>query len=146
MLECLLDDLSPELLAHAADRIAQAGALDVFIATGLMKKGRPGFQLTALCAPEAREAVAAAIFAETSAIGLRQRLSDRIVLPRETRSVRVAGVDVRLKTAVFQGRTANVKPEFEDVRRLADALGLPAKEALRMVLGVIHEEHGPGKD
>ncbi|HOW44638.1 MAG TPA: nickel pincer cofactor biosynthesis protein LarC [Candidatus Aminicenantes bacterium] len=146
VLECLLDDLSPELLAHAADRIAQAGALDVFIATGLMKKGRPGFQLTALCAPEAREAVAAAIFAETSAIGLRQRLSDRIVLPRETRSVRVAGVDVRLKTAVFQGRTANVKPEFEDVRRLADALGLPAKEALRMVLGVIHEEHGPGKD
>ena len=146
VLECLLDDLSPELLAHAAERIVQAGALDVFIASGLMKKGRPGFQLTALCAPEAREAVAGAVFAETSAIGLRQRLSDRVVLPRETRSVRVAGVDVRLKTAAFHGRTANVKPEFEDVRRLADALGLPAKEALRMVLGVIHEEHGPGKD
>lgn len=146
VLECFLDDLSPELLAHAAERIAQAGALDVFIAPGLMKKGRPGFQLTALCAPEAREAVVAAVFAETSAIGLRQRLSDRVVLPRETRSVRVAGVDVRLKTTAFQGRTANVKPEFDDVRRLADALGLPAKEALRMVLGVIHEEHGPGKD
>jgi uncharacterized protein (DUF111 family) len=53
---------------------------------------------------------------------------------------------VRLKSALFQGRAMNVKPEFDDVRRLAAELGIPAKEAMRLVWGVIHEENGPGKD
>jgi len=146
VLESFLDDISPELLAHASERIVQAGALDIFIAPGQMKKGRPGFQLTVLCPDEAHEMVSAAIFAESTAIGLRQRFSDRVVLTRETRSLRVAGREVRLKSALFQGRAMNVKPEFDDVRRLAAELGIPAKEAMRLVWGVIHEENGPGKD
>lgn len=146
VLETCLDDISPELLAHASDKIVQAGALDVFIAPLLMKKGRPGFQLTVLCRDDARNKVTAAIFAESTAIGLRQRFSDRIVLKRETRSVRVAGCDVRLKFASAEGCTTNVKPEFDDVCRLAAERKLTAKEALRLVLEAIHEEHGPGKD
>jgi uncharacterized protein (DUF111 family) len=58
----------------------------------------------------------------------------------------VAGGEVRLKTALRQGRAVNVKPEFDDVCRLAAELGIPAKDALRMVWGSIHEENGPGKD
>ncbi len=146
VLESFLDDISPELLAHACDRIVQAGALDVFIAPGLMKKGRPGFQLTVLCPDEAHERVVTAIFAESTAIGLRRRFCDRVVLARETRPLRVAGGEVRLKTALRQGRAVNVKPEFDDVCRLAAELGIPAKDALRMVWGSIHEENGPGKD
>lgn len=146
VLETCLDDISPELLAHASDRIVQAGALDVFIAPLLMKKGRPGFQLTVLCRDDARDNVTAAVFAESTAIGLRQRFSDRIVLKRETRSVRVAGCEVRLKSASIGGRTTNVKPEFDDVCRLAAERKLTAKEAMRLVLEAIHEEHGPGKD
>ena len=134
MLETCLDDISPELLAHASEHIVQAGALDVFIAPVQMKKGRPGFQLTALCHDNAREEVTAAIFAESTAIGLRQRFSERVVLKRETRSVQVAGCEVRLEVrAVREGRTTNVKPEFDDVRRLAAERDLTAKEAMQLV-------------
>lgn len=146
VLECFLDDISPELLAHAAERIAAAGALDVFIAPGLMKKGRPGFQLTALCGDEARRQVAAAVFAETTAIGLRWRFSERLVLPRQSRSLSVAGRQVRLKTSVAPGGEMNVKPEFEDIRLLAADLGITAKEALARVQGAVHEQDGPGKN
>ncbi len=52
-----LDDLSSEMLAQAAEKIVQAGALDIFIASGLMRKGRLGFQLTVLCAAADREKV-----------------------------------------------------------------------------------------
>jgi len=146
VLECNLDDLSPELLAHAAEKIVQAGALDIFIAPGLMKKGRPGFQLTVMCDENERENVIAAIFRESTAIGLRQRFADRVVLRRETRSVQVGGSEVRLKISSWQDRPLNVKPEFADVRRLAEELRITAKEAMQMVMGAIHENHGPGKD
>lgn len=146
VLESFLDDISPELLAHACDRIVHAGALDVFIAPGLMKKGRPGFQLTVLCPDEAQDKVIAAVFAESTAIGLRRRFCERVVLERETRSLRVAGREVRLKSALRKGRAVNVKPEFDDVCRLAAELGISTKEAMLMVWGVMHEENGPGKD
>ena len=146
VLEANVDDASPELLAHAAEKIVEAGALDVFIAPGLMKKGRPGFQLTVLCRPGERENVIAAVFSESTAIGLRQRFSERVTLERETRTVRVAGRDVRLKVSSWQGRQVNSKPEFADVRRLAGELGVSVKEAMQMAMGAMHEEHGPGKD
>lgn len=146
VLEAHVDDASPELLAHAAEKIVEAGALDVFIAPGLMKKGRPGFQLTVLCRPAEREGVIAAVFRESTAIGMRQRYSERVTLERETRTVRVAGREVRLKVSSWQGRPVNSKPEFADVRRLAGELGIPVKEAMQMAMGAMHEEHGPGKN
>ncbi len=146
VLEANIDDASPELLAHAADQIIEAGALDIFISPGLMKKGRPGFQLTVLCRPGERDGVIAAIFRESTAIGLRQRYSERVTLERETRTIRVAGREVSLKVSSWQGRRLNSKPEFADVRRLAAELGVPVKEAMQMAMGAMHEEHGPGKD
>lgn len=146
VLEANVDDASPELLAHAADRIVEAGALDIFLAPGLMKKGRPGFQLTVLCRPDEREGVIAAVFRESPVIGLRQRFSERVVLERESRVIRVAGRDVRLKASSWQGRQVNCKPEFADIRLLAADLGISVKEAMQMAMGAIHEEHGPGKN
>ena len=146
VLEANMDDASPELLAHAADRIVAAGALDIFIAPGLMKKGRPGFQLTVLCRPGDRERVIAAVFRESPVIGLRQRFSERVVLEREMRGVTVAGRNVRLKVSSWQGRQVNCKPEFADILGLAADLGIPVKEAMQMAMGAIHEKHGPGKN
>ncbi len=146
VLEAFVDDATPELLAHAAERISSAGALDIFIAPGLMKKGRPGFQLTVLCRPRERDEVTAAIFRESPVIGLRQRYSDRVVLARETRTVQVAGHELRFKVSSWQGRPVNCKPEFADVRRLAAELDITVKDAMQMAMGAIHEEHGPGKN
>jgi uncharacterized protein (DUF111 family) len=56
------------------------------------------------------------------------------------------GDEFRLKVNSWRGGEVNVQPEFADVVRLTEELGVPAKEALRMVLGAIHEKHGPGQD
>jgi uncharacterized protein (TIGR00299 family) protein len=146
VLETNLDDMSPELLALAAEKIVAAGALDIFIASGLMKKGRPGFQLTVMCHPRDREKVIAAIFSESTAIGLRQRLEERVILEREAKVIQVAGHELRVKVCSWQKRTMNSKPEFADVRRLAEDLGIPIKQAMQMALGAMNEKHGPEKN
>ena len=146
VLESHLDDVSPEMLAAAAAKIIQAGALDVFIAAGLMKKGRMGFSLTVLCGESDREKVVAAIFSESTAIGLRQRLEDRVILRRETQTINVKGFDVRVKVSSWQDRTLNVKPEFADVRRLAEELNIPVKQAMLLAQGAANEKYGFGQD
>ena len=69
-----------------------------------------------------------------------------MILERETRFIQVAGHELRVKVSSWQDRPVNAKPEFADVRRLADDLGIPIKQAMQMALGAMHEKHGPGKD
>ena len=45
---------------YSAERLFAAGALDVFVVPGQMKKGRPGFMISVICAREPSTAVEAA--------------------------------------------------------------------------------------
>ncbi|HUU05699.1 MAG TPA: nickel pincer cofactor biosynthesis protein LarC [Patescibacteria group bacterium] len=142
VLECNVDDMGPELLAAAADKILQAGAVDIFIASGLMKKGRLGFNITVLCSESEHEKVIAAVFRESTAIGLRQRLEERVILNREIQTLRVQGRDVRVKVSSWQNCPLNVKPEFADVCHLAEELNIPVKQAMLMAQGAVNEKYG----
>jgi uncharacterized protein (TIGR00299 family) protein len=146
VLEFNLDDSSGEMVAAASEKIIQAGAVDIFITSGLMKKGRPGFLLTVLCAEPEREKVIAAIFRESTAIGLRQRLEDRVILQRETRTIQVSGSDLRVKISSWQNQPINVKPEFTDVCRLAEELKIPVKQAMLLAQGAAYEKYGSRQD
>jgi uncharacterized protein (TIGR00299 family) protein len=145
VLEFNLDDSSGEMVSAASEKIIRAGAVDIFIASGLMKKGRPGFLLTVLCAEAERDNVIAAIFRESTAIGLRQRLEERVTLQREMRTVRVSGSDIRIKISSWQNRPMTIKPEFADICLLADNKHISLKEAMLLAQGVINEKYGPNQ-
>ena len=146
VLEFNLDDSSGEMVAATSEKIIRAGAVDIFIGSGLMKKGRPGFMFTVLCAEPKREKVIAAIFRESTAIGLRQRLEERVILQRETLVIQVSGSDIRVKTSSWQNRLMNIKPEFADVCLLADNKHIAVKEAMLLVQGAINEKYGSDQD
>ena len=87
VLEANLDDLSPQVLAYAAERLLAEGALDVFSVPVQMKKGRPGTLLTVLCKPEDAERLTKLIFAETTTLGVRRRDEQRQTLARRWETV-----------------------------------------------------------
>ncbi len=128
VLECEIDDQTGEDLALAADRLRTLdGVLDVIQAPVFGKKGRLMTHLRVLAAETAEDAAVAAIFHETTTLGLRRSLVERTILGRETVSVDAGGRTVRVKRADRPGgRTAKV--ETDD---LADIAGAKARKRLR---------------
>ena len=127
VLEANIDDMTPELLAHAANALREAGALDVWMSQALMKKGRPGVVLHVLAAAADRDALAEALFAETTTFGLRVVPCDRMYVEERRESVKIGKLKVNVRISFVGGRLASVSPEYEDVRRVAAAVGRPAR-------------------
>jgi hypothetical protein len=128
VLETNLDDLSPQLVAVALEAALSAGALDAWIAPLTMKKGRPGHLLGALCTEASRAAVEAAIFSETTTLGVRAQRVSRTVLDREMLEVQTAYGPIRVKLGRSHGRLLNVQPEFDDCRQAAERHHVAVKE------------------
>jgi uncharacterized protein (TIGR00299 family) protein len=126
IIEANIDDLNPQVLAYAAERLLGAGALDVALQPLVMKKGRPGNLLRVIARPEDREALAQMIFAETSTLGLRIYTAERRVQGRTCVEVATPYGTVRMKISSEGSYT----PEYEDCRALALASGVPLREIL----------------
>ena len=125
VIEANIDDSSPQVIAFAAEKLMEAGALDVTILPVQMKKGRPGVILQVITHPQQREALAALIFRETSTLGLRFYAAERRVQPREFTNVATRYGVVRVKSGAD-----GFAPEYEDARRIALEAGVPLRTVL----------------
>jgi pyridinium-3,5-bisthiocarboxylic acid mononucleotide nickel chelatase len=134
VLECNLDDLTPELVADAAEALLAAGALDVWTTPALMKKGRSAVVLSALCEPARRPEVLRAFFGSTPTFGVRSFPVGRTELDRRTVLVDLPDGRgaVRVKVGLLGGRVMSAKPEHDDVAALAARTGRPTR--------VVHDE------
>ncbi len=132
-----VDDQSPEDFAVAMDRLrAQPGVLSVTSIPGSGKRGRPLMAVEILLRPGQLETVVEACFRETPTIGLRWQQSERFVLAREQRRVRVGDRELQVKL-VRRPQGWDAKAESGDLesadgcsrrRRLAEAA---VREALQ---------------
>ena len=62
--------MTPEQIGYLQDRLWDAGVLDVFLTPVLMKKNRPGTNVTVLLPAVAREAVSETLFSEGTTLGV----------------------------------------------------------------------------
>jgi uncharacterized protein (TIGR00299 family) protein len=127
VVEANLDDLSPELLADAAQAVLAAGALDVWTTPVVMKKGRPGMILSGLCEPAAASRVRTALFVSTASFGVRSYPVRRAELNRRMETVAIGEDMVRVKIGSFGGRVVAATPEHDDVAEVARRRGLPVR-------------------
>jgi pyridinium-3,5-bisthiocarboxylic acid mononucleotide nickel chelatase len=139
VLETNLDDLSPELVPDAIECCFAAGALDVWTVPAHMKKGRPGFVLTALAPPEGEAAIARVLLEETSALGVRVSRLERYELEREVRVVELDGGTVRVKVGLLDRRVVNIAPEHDDCAAIAKETGRSVKSVWAEALARAHE-------
>lgn len=130
VLEANIDDQSPQLVAHAVNRLLERGALDAFCQPIYMKKGRLGLLLTVLCAQPQIEEMESLIFNETTTFGIRRHLAQRSKLQRRHETVELPQGSVRIKVGSRAGQVLTAAPEFEDCRVLAERAGIPVKEVM----------------
>jgi hypothetical protein len=126
VIEANIDDLNPQVLAFAMEKLLESGALDVTLQPVLMKKGRAGHLLRIIAKPEDREALAQIVFSETSTFGLRFYAAERRVQARSWKEVETRYGKVRVKVS-SEGCYA---PEYEDCRKLALASGVALKHII----------------
>ena len=146
VIETVIDDSTPELVAFVSERLLGAGAWDVYRAAVQMKKGRTGVQLTVLCRPDLTPVLRDLIFRETTTIGLRWRLENKVALEREFVKVAIAWGEVGMKIARWpSGKVANASAEYEDCRRLATEHGVPLKQVMQQAMKAYEDLANGGK-
>jgi uncharacterized protein (TIGR00299 family) protein len=134
VLECAVDDASPQVVAHAMELALENGALDAMASAVTMKKGRLGTLLTVLAKPEDAAAIEGLLFRETTTLGIRRRTDERVILERSFVTVETAYGLIRVKVGSQGGERRNAMPEYEDCRRAAREHGVPLKLVMEAAL------------
>jgi pyridinium-3,5-bisthiocarboxylic acid mononucleotide nickel chelatase len=139
VLETNVDDLDPRLWPAVLSRLLAEGAADAWLTPILMKKGRPAHTLSVLTSASRLAEVRGVVFAETSAIGVRETVVTKVALARAETTVSVSGRPVRVKLATHLGAVVNVQPEYDDVAAVAEKTGRPVKSVLAEAVACARE-------
>jgi uncharacterized protein (DUF111 family) len=127
VLEANLDDMNPEWSEHVVSELFAAGAVDAFYTPVVMKRGRAGIKLTAICPEQAAAGCVETILRQSTSLGVRYYEAQRAKLSREWVTVAVADQQIRVKAGRLGAEIVNIAPEHEDCRQAALALGVPLK-------------------
>ena len=133
-----IDDMSPEELAGAADLLRAEGALDVVLLHTTMKKGRLGTRVEALVQTSDLARIEGRIFQQFTTLGVKTFDVVRNALERESTLVRFDGRDIRVKVATLPDGTRRAKPEFDDLRRVAEETARPLAEVRSEVMRALN--------
>lgn len=142
VIEANVDDMTGELAAHAIAELLASGALDAWAAPITMKKGRPALTIAALVPRLGADQVAEVMLRETTSFGVRCHGVQR--RERARRTVRVETRYGPLGVKVGHGGTgpAQVKPEFDDCARAAQACGVPLRAVIAAALAAYEAKEG----
>jgi uncharacterized protein (TIGR00299 family) protein len=125
MLTADIDDMTPEYIASAADSLREMGVLDVVLVPVTMKKGRLGTRIEVLCEPAQAARIEEFLLASTTSIGVRRTTVERRALARSRHVVSLLGHEVAVKFVTRPDGSHSVKPEHDDVARVAKATSTP---------------------
>lgn len=149
-LETNLDDLPGEVIGYATQRLLKEGAVDVFVTQALGKKSRPVSVISVITDHNACDRLIRILMEETGTLGVRVQEISRVVADRvrERHSFTVQGqtFEIRVKTSRVDGMVISIKPEYEDLKKIAESLGIPLcqlAEAVKRELPLIARLNEP---
>jgi len=134
IIETDIDDESPELVASLTERLrADSNVRDVTVQHIIMKKGRPGFRLTAIADKDKASGIADILFRHSSTIGVRIHSARRIILPRSEVTVKTKWGDIQAKRVERPDRI-EIVPEYEECRKVALDNNISIREVMNEVI------------
>ncbi|NDY71210.1 nickel pincer cofactor biosynthesis protein LarC [Desulfobacter hydrogenophilus] len=129
-----VDDMSPEGLGFVMDRLMDQGALDVSFTPAFMKKNRPATRIEVICRREMLQALSTVLLSETTSIGVRYHLCDRMILKRESVDVETSLGRVNAKKITDPNGQIRIMPEYDDCKRIALEKELPFYQVYDRIL------------
>lgn len=135
VIEANIDDMSPEYFSRLFERFFElAGALDLSVHNILMKKNRPGFQVQCLVHPHYIQSFIDLLLEETSTLGVRYRLDNRLVLPWHSEEVMTTWGRAVVKVWKSSDGSLRMAPEYESCRSLAAQAGIPMRRVIDEIM------------
>ena len=130
VIETNIDDMNPQLYDYVIEEVLKRGAMDIFLASVQMKKNRTGILLTIVCSPVSVWDFANFLLRETTTIGTRWRLENRIKASRTIQKIDTPYGKIRFKLAEIDGEVINASPEYDDCKRAALHNKVPIKKVM----------------
>jgi pyridinium-3,5-bisthiocarboxylic acid mononucleotide nickel chelatase len=145
VLETNIDDATGEILGYAIDKLLSEGAKDVSIIPMFTKKNRPGQIIKVIADKKDAQRLCKVLIEETGTLGVRAYYCERHIINREIYIVdlQVMGnkETVRLKVVKdVKGEIIRIKPEFEDLKRLAEKTKKPLRELSELAIAKMQEK------
>ena len=138
VIETNIDHLTGEEIGYLFDKLLEEGASDVSITPIIMKKNRQGSLLKVISARKNREHLLDTIFKETGSLGIRiapnlhRGIAKREFIKKEY-EIEGKTYEVTFKIGYVNGEIISSRPEYEDLKRIAEDSGLALKEIKELV-------------
>ena len=133
MINCNIDDMNPEFYSHIMDKLFASGAKEVYLTPVYMKKNRPGTLLTVMTSQFLENDMKDIIFLETTTAGIRSHIVRQNMLERREELHESRFGMIRIKKLFRNGQCISVKPEYDDMARLAGENGVPVKDLYKEI-------------
>lgn len=132
-IQTTIDDMTGEAYPVLLEQLFSVGALDAFMQSVHMKKGRPGLLVTILCTRECFDSICETIFRYSSSFGLRWNHRSRVTMQRSYNVVQTDSGEATIKIGQWKNITKR-SVEFEDARRIATDTNCSIFEAMTLIL------------
>ncbi|MFO7797153.1 MAG: nickel pincer cofactor biosynthesis protein LarC [Promethearchaeati archaeon] len=141
VIETNVDDVSGEIIGDFIEQMENK-VLDIQVIHCLTKKNRPSYIIKILCDPENKFKIIEEILENLGTLGVRYYDIDRICVDREIKSLNIE-IDntiysVRYKISFIikenQKKIINIKPEYEDLKKLRDITNYSIKRLKSIIL------------
>ena len=148
VLETNIDDMAGEMIGDLVEKLSKldAGVKDVTLVSGITKKNRPVHILKVICSEDIEKRIIELIFNETGTLGIRKTINERYKLERFSVLLPITIQNqeyvISVKISKDQhGKIINIKPEFDNLREIANKLGFPLKKTMDTVNNLIFQRN-----
>ncbi len=139
VIECTIDDMNPEFYTPLIDKFLKAGAKDAYFTPVIMKKGRPGINISVLSPLDKEKEIGEIMLRETSTFGYRKNKTDKVALVRSFEHKETSLGVVTVKSAFLGGVRLKSKVEYRDCLDISIKKGIPLPEVYRVINGELYE-------
>ena len=141
ILRTTIDDMNPEIYGFILDNLLKLGVFDVYYHPVMMKKNRPGLEITVITDEKDERHIADFLLKQTTTLGVRVSREERVEIPRRTENINTDLGEAQVKVGTLPGGGERVSPEYESCKAIAEKTGKPILEVFDVVRRAWENKH-----